>query len=382
MPQVQLLLIPTPGAKPEFLATVTTSETSATLCPPKDIILEGYTRDAWAWKPHSSWTTVEITPADDKSQQKLNGFLKYLKERQKCAYGRFSTTPTTTTTTAGVVVLSYIQSSTPVVLRFTHDATQLPNCSIIKQQQQQRNSPSEEQQKVPPKQKVHPQQPTTVTTTTSKKVGMLGNLLGAQKRTDQHMNVTVAKKPPREATSDDSASLQKTAQQVLQDFRRATEQKMLDFDLEKDENCCKVRLELAKITRGLRDEEKARVTIQVLKYIVYEQAEEVNEEWVACKEPSEFVDDIVICVYKEAPPEVLEQVNQVEVTDEVRGVGRAISEARRKVAAREEYKLQHCAVQADDDDLATLNTNKRDRRTIEEIQLGLNDHHSKRARSD
>lgn len=369
MPQVQLLLIPTPGAKPEFLATVTTSETST--CPPK-VVLEGYTRDAWAWKPHSSWTTVEITPADDKSQQKLDGFLKYLKERQKCAYGRFST-PTTT----AVVVLSYIQSSTPVVLRFTHDATQLPNCSIIKQQ---RNSSSEVQPKVQPKPKVHPQQPmtTTVTTTTSKKVGMLGNLLGAQKRTDQHMNVTVAKKRPREATSDDSASFQKTAQQVLQDFRGAMEQKMLDFDLE-DENCCKVRLELAKITRGLLGEEKARVTMQVLKYIVYEQAEEVNEEWVACKEPSEFVDDFVICVYKEAPPEILEQVNQVEVTDEVRGVGRAISEARRKVAAREDYKLQHCAVQADDDDLATLNTNKRDRRTIEEIQLGLNDH-SKRAR--
>lgn len=363
MPQVQLLLIPTPGAKPEFLATVvTTSETEMSVTLPPKLVFEGYTRDAWAWKPHSSWTSVECTPADAKSQQKLDGFLKYLQERQKCAYGRFSQS------TTALVAFSYIQSSSKKpMLRFTHDATQLPNCSIIMKQQ----TPTEQ-----PKQQ---QQPTTVTT--NKKTGMLGNLLGAQKRTDQHMNVTVTKKRPVEAASENSSSIPKTAQQVLQDFRQAMEQKMLDFDLDKDENCVKVRLELANITRVLRGEEKARVTMQVLKYIVYEQAEEVNEEWVACKEPSEFVDDIIIAVYKEAPPEILEQVNQVEETEEVRGAGRAISEARRKVAAREDYKLQHQAVQADDDDddLATLNTNKRDRRTIEEIQLGLNDH-SKRTR--
>jgi hypothetical protein len=375
MRQIQLLLIPTPGAKPEFLATVTTSTSSETSLPlPPKIVLEGYTRDTWAWKPHSSWTFVEITPVDTKSQQKLDGFLKYLKERQKCAYGRFSPT--------AVAAFSYIQSPKSPMLRFTHDATELPNCSIMKQRK-----PTTEQPKVQPQPteqpKVQPQQPTaTTTTTTKKKAGMLGNLLGAQKRTDQHMNVTVAKKRrPVDTSTSDKSSQQKTAQQVLQEFRQAMEQKMLDFDLEGEEtNCCKVRVELANIASSLQGEEKTRVTMEVLKYIVYEQAEEVNEEWVACKEPSEFVDDIIIAVYKQAPPEILEHVNQVEVTEEMRGVNWAISEARRIVAAREDFKFQHEAVEADDDDLAILNTNKRDRRTIEEIQLGLND--PKRSRND
>ena len=370
MPHIQFHLIPTPGAKPEILATVNTSATSL----PSKVVLEGYTREAWAWKPHAAWTSAEVTPVDTKSQQKLDGFLKYLKERQKCAYGRFSPT--------AVVAFSYIQSSNnnnTTMLRFTHDATQIPNCSIVK-----RNPTQPLVQSQPFVQ--HQQQPTTTTTTataasttTQKKAGMLGNLLGAQKRTDEHMNVTIQKKQRamEQNANDNGVSSKKTAQQVLQDFRHAMEQKMLDFDLDEDENCLKVRIELAKICACLQGEEKTLITMDVLKYIVYEQAEEVNEEWVAAKEPSEFMDDVVIAVYKEAPPEILDQVNQVEVTEEVKGASRAISEARRKIAVRNDYKLQHQAVEAQDEDLATLNVKKRDRRTIEEIQRDLD---PKRAR--
>ena len=41
---------------------------------------------------------------------------------------------------------------------------------------------------------------------------------------------------------------------------------------------------------------------------------EVNDAWIAHKEPSEFIDQVTICIYKEgaAPPEVLEEVNQGE----------------------------------------------------------------------
>lgn len=309
---------------------------------------------------------------DTKSQQKLDGFLKYLKERQKCAYGRFSPT--------AVVAFSYIQSSNnnnTTMLRFTHDATQIPNCSIVKRNPTQSLVQSQPLVQQPQKSTTTTTTSATAGTTTQKRAGMLGNLLGAQKRTDEHMNVTIQKKRSMEQNANDNVSSQKTAQQVLQDFRHAMEQKMLDFDLDEDVNCLKVRIELAKICACLQGEEKTRITMDVLKYIVYEQAEEVNEEWVAAKEPSEFMDDVVIAVYKEAPPEILDQVNQVEVTEEVKGASRAISEARRKIAVRNDYKLQHQAVEAQDEDLATLNVNKRDRRTIEEIQRDLD---PKRAR--
>ena len=189
------------------------------------------------------------------------------------------------------------------------------------------------------------------------------------------MSVTVQpKKKPQDTTNGQS----KTAQEVLQDFRQAMEQKMLDFDLEGD-NCLKIKVSVAEWTQGLDREEKMRVTMEVLKYIVYEQAEEVNDEWVAVKEPSEFMDDVVIAVYKEAPPEVLEEVNKAELPDEVRGQQRAIQEARQRVVDKQEAKLQAermtLAMQTADEeeDMATLNTNKRDRRTIEEIQREMND---------
>jgi hypothetical protein len=69
------------------------------------------------------------------------------------------------------------------------------------------------------------------------------------------------------------------------------------------------------------DEEKAGITINVIKYVVCEAAEEVNEEWATRKEPSEFMDEVVIAVFKEgaAPPDVLKEFNKGELPDEIRG---------------------------------------------------------------
>ena len=172
----------------------------------------------------------------------------------------------------------------------------------------------------------------------------------------------------------------KTAGQVLAEFRQEMEQLMLDFDLSNDP-VLEVPLNLSSKLRLLtvQDQQAGRVTMEVLKYIVYEQAEEVNEEWIAYKEPSGFMDECMIRIYKEgeAPPEVLEEINKGDLPDEIRGQQRALVEQQKKAqelkAMKQTQALQKQALQkeaqADEDDLAVLNQNKRDRRTIEEIQL-------------
>lgn len=72
--------------------------------------------------------------------------------------------------------------------------------------------------------------------------------------------------------------------------------------------------------------------------------------------------------------------------DEVRGQQRAVQDAMRKQAAQKEAKIAEermkQATQADDEDVATLNTVKRDRRSIEEIQRDMVQQDPKRQRSE
>lgn len=120
--------------------------------------------------------------------------------------------------------------------------------------------------------------------------------------------------------------------------------------------------------------------MEVLKYIVYEAAEEVNEEWIAHKEPSEFMDEVVISIYKEgeAPPDVIEDINKAELPDEILGQQRALQQQQQRLnetrANKDIQEKQRLALaQESGDDFAQLNTKKRDRRTIEEIQAEMKD---------
>ena len=83
------------------------------------------------------------------------------------------------------------------------------------------------------------------------------------------------------------------------------------------------------------------VTMEVLKFVVHEMAEEIGEEDTAGKEcishrePSEFTNEATIVVYRGSdvcPPDVLEEMNQADLPNKVRGVARAVREA----AQREE----------------------------------------------
>ena len=105
-------------------------------------------------------------------------------------------------------------------------------------------------------------------------------------------------------------------------------------------------------------------------------AEEINEAWIAAKEPGEFMDEAIIAVYKEgyAPEEVLEDINKGEVPDEVRQEQRAMRQQRDREESRKLKMLQEQNLKkatGKDDGVAALNTNKRDRRSQEEIQRDM-----------
>ena len=55
---------------------------------------------------------------------------------------------------------------------------------------------------------------------------------------------------------------------------------------------------IAEITKNLDSDQKRNVTMDVLKYIVYEQTEEIGEDnWIAAKEASDYMDEVIISVY-------------------------------------------------------------------------------------
>jgi len=359
---VKVLLCPQPEAKPEFLDDFKLKEAnkpeSASLWNemlPKQIVLEGYTRDGWAWKPNPQFVSIQLETVTGRPH-KLENFVKYLKERKKSCYGRFAPN--------GVVVFSFVQPG----MRVAVDVSQIGGYNL---------KPL----------KVSLPSNATVNTTTNKPAperkrkgpGLLGSLVGAQQRTNHH--VAVATKPKRTETTVDAVGKvvgTKSAQEVLAAFRNKMEEKMMAFDENEHETVVKVQLVASKEQAGLSEEDKARVSMETLKFMVYEAAEEVNEEWVAYKEPSEFMDEVTIAVYKEgvAPPEVLEEMNKAELPDEVRGQQRAIQEERQRQAVLQhtkfkgavEREVHRMEANDSDEDFAVLNQKKRDRRTIEDYE--------------
>lgn len=370
MKQIKMLLTPQPGAKPEYVDDLRLIDASPALIDvwekklPDQIIIEAYTRDTWAWKPGSDWFTLIVQSSTDRN--KLPGFCDYLKQRQKSAYARFPPT--------GVFVVSYIQSKSStdsfrMQCRVAVDMSRIPNCNL---KALQGPKPA-----IPPPMAKAPGR---------KGGGLLAKLVGAQERTNQHVAIASTKKQdvvqahvPSSNTGSggNTVASSRTAAEVLSSFRQSMQDKMLDFDLDENEDVLRVQVSLAEHVAGLPNDDKARVTMEVLKYMVYEAAEEVNDEWIAHKEPSEFMDEVTIAIYKEgaAPPEVLEEVNKGELPDEVRGQQRALHEERSRQVYKAESKTSqiveadvHRQLDDDEDDLAVLNTSKRDRRTIEDYE--------------
>jgi hypothetical protein len=376
MKQVKLMLTPQPGAKPEYIDDIRLVDESPQLLAvwqnslPSDLItIEAYSKDSWAWKPGSDWITLTVKSSTGRN--KLPGFCDYLKQRQKSAFARFPPT--------GIFVISYIQpKSTPDAFRMqcrvAIDMSRIPNCTL--------------KPLTIPKAAIKPPSTSVPSGPPRRGGGLLAKLVGAQERTNYHVAMASTKKKPDampvnaatsvEGASTKSSDTKRTAAEVFSAFRQSMQDRMLDFDLDDSEEVLRVQVSLAEHVAGLSDEDKGRVTMEVLKYMVYEAAEEVNDEWIAHKEPSEFMDEVTIAIYKEgaAPDDVLEEVNKGELPDEVRGQQRAIQEERNRQVNKVENRTSQL-VEADahrqldnedEEDLAVLNTSKRDRRTIEDYE--------------
>lgn len=394
MKEIQLLLVPEPGKPAQPLATLTVQDPSPAVAAAwdqvhqysKTVVLEGYTRDGWAWKPApTAWHSVVVRSTD--GRKKLPGFVKYLRERQKCAFGRFLLQGTT-----GIWVVSYIQKSSSstgnnedcMECRISTDLTQIPGCTLSA------TPPNKQQQQAkPPAAPADAQAPAAAAPGGRKRTGagLLGKLVGAQKITNQHVRNAKAPAPsaaaiaaPTTTHPDTTAPIimepTKTAGTVLAEFRNDMEQRMMDFDISAESEM-RINLSLAEYTSGLSVEDQERVTMKSLEYMVMEAAEDVNEEWITYKEPSEFMDEASIAVYKEgcAPPEVLEEVNKVEVPDEVIQQQKHEEEKRQRQMAAEHRKYgkalesgAHATLAEDEDGGEALGTNKRDRRTMEDLE--------------
>jgi len=393
MKEIQVFLRPAPGAKPEFLAKLKPVDPNPSASKVWDavsasisnntVVLDGYTREGWAWKPDKSNSLITIIAESTDGRNKLPGFVKHLKDRQKSAWGRFGT--------SGVWIVSYVQTSgknnpNRMDCRISTNLQNIPNCNLkpLAPKPAATSPPA-------PAPAVRPAALSSSSSPTTKKKGggLLGKLVGAQQRTNQHVAASHAQ-PPRVVTGGDApaaappdtSTAAKTVQEVNAEFRQFCQDTMLDFDIS-PEQVLKVPISLKETTEGLPESEKPKVTMDILKYMVYEAAEEVNDEWVAVKEPSEFMDEVVIAVYKEgaAPPEVLEDLNKGELPDEVRGQQQAVQQERARFMASQEsrHKQQleqqaHAALEEDEEDeLEVLNTKKRDRRTIEDYERAKRD---------
>lgn len=142
------------------------------------------------------------------------------------------------------------------------------------------------------------------------------------------------------------------------------------------ETLLKYHYSLSATTALLDAEQRAKVTMETLKFLVYEQVEEIGEDkWVAVKEPGDFMDEHTIAIYKEgcAPAEVLEEMNKGDLPDEIRGQAKALQQQRMKQVQKKDLAIEKQNMQQLNKSVVveTLNTKKRDRRTIEEIQRDM-----------
>jgi hypothetical protein len=82
-------------------------------------------------------------------------------------------------------------------------------------------------------------------------------------------------------------------------------------------------------------------------------------------------------VYKEGhcPREVLEDLNRGELPDEIKGQARHLAEAQSKMVQKKDKKQTMEEIMKkkaeEEANVTVLNTNKRDRRTLEQIQKDL-----------
>ena len=419
MNETTIMLTPSPGVKPEFLATVeplsmkSSSSQQQHLSLPFELVLDGYTREPWSSgmsdnaKDNSiSWKTAYLLSTDGRNR--LPGFLKYLRDRKKACIAKFTDS---TASTKAILVVPFDPPPIPLeqlsdgvdknqllYVKYLADERVLkgkPPTKDVEQQnhkekQMQQQKKIQHQQQKQQKQQQHQRKqavmPQSISSTKGIGGGILGKLMGAQQRTDNHLDVVRTKRRNNDLAPD----LTSGAAGAITSFREKVATDLEKFKSDNNTFVTKISISLAALTNEVPIEERDKVTMDVFKYVVYEQVEELGmDRWVAAKEPTDFVDEAIIAVYKEGhvPADVLEDLNKADVPDEVKGLSRHIADTQSKTAQRKDKRNSEVIMRQNavgEDNVVVLNTNKRDRRTMEQIQKDLLDESDdvKRSRFD
>lgn len=429
MNETTILLSGDPGARAEFLATVEPVALPRRQPPPFDLpfelTLDGYTREPWSSgrvaeggdAASAQWQSCYLASTDGRNR--LPGFVKYLRDRKKAAMSKFDSADG-----RAVLVVPYdppppppgglpdgVDPSNVIYVKYLRDErllrgrgdeqaqrlkaeqqkkmAQTQQMQVQQKQQQQTIEQRKQQAKAtqqPPQSRAPPSQPQP-NAGKRKGGGLLGNLLGAQRRTENHLHTVRATKSSTDMDSFDPTA---GAAGCINAFRTRVSADLERFKSDPTAFVTKISISLGQLVKAVPEGERDRVTMDVFKFAVYEQVEEVGmDKWIAAKEPSEFMDECEIAVYKEGhcPPDVLEDLNRGELPDEIKGQARHIVEAQSKAIQRKGKKLDEEVVKnsiVGEDNVVVLNTNKRDRRTLEQIQKDLQDESEdvKRSRFD
>ena len=425
-----------PSAKPDFLATVEPilpKQLPFTL--PFELIFDGYTRESWSSgssKDTSSISEGQQSSNDDEWQScylistdgrnRLPGFLQYLQERKKAAICKFDDDASSKSLLVvpfdppplpldklpdgidmnQVLFVKYLRDKNMLKTKKGSDGSdaakmieqqklleQQKKQQKLIQQQKEKQMKIQQQRKVPIPQKKTPIPTSQSSSSTNKKVGggsgLLGNLLGKQRKTETHLDLVRGEK-----TSEMAYDPTTGAAGCINAFRTKISTELEQFKSNPTLHIHKITISLSELIRSVPTSERDKVTLDVFKFTVYEQVEEVGmDKWIAAKEPTEyFMDECIINVYKEGhcPPDVLEDINKAELPDEIKGATRHIVDTQSKAIQRKEAK-KHALLNKEtggEDNVVVLNSNKRDRRTLEQIQKDLEEESEdvKRSRFD
>ncbi|KAL7531268.1 hypothetical protein ACHAXR_003946 [Thalassiosira sp. AJA248-18] len=422
MNETTILLSPSPGdpnVKPDFLATVEPlipRQPSFTF--PFELVLDGYTREPWSsgkMDQNSSnnnsneWQSCYLLSTDGRNR--LAGFIQYLQGRKKAAVAKFEATDASSSVAPGsgkaLLVVPFdpppipteelpdgVDTSQVIFVKYLRDESILKkgsNRDMQKQQQQQKMLQQQklmqekQQQQLMQQKKAQQQQsqrkmppapaPASASaSSSSKKGGLLGNLLGAQRRTENHLSLVRTKKSSNDADFDPNTGVAG----CIKAFRTTITAKLQHFKSDPTTFSTKISIDLASLIKSIPSmEERDKLTMDAFKFTVYEQVEEVGEDqWIAAKEPSEFMDECTIAIYKDGhcPQDVLEDLNRGELPDEIKGQARHLVEAQSKAILRKGNKEAERMVKESivgESNVTVLNTNKRDRRTLEQIQKDM-----------
>ena len=424
MSELTIFLAEAPNAKKEFLAC---TEPLSSLHQvnddlPVEITIDRYTRESWCRSSNSTsdhWQGLWLKSIDKRGR--IPGFVKFLKGRAKAAYGKFESPQPDEVTgeeRRGLLLVPFEQPPFPskellaeagvssvndlIYVKFCFDERNIFKDSL--RQTKTKDSKSTTNQQDVLQSRNHNSYVRSKTSSSNQsKAGLLGSILGAQERTNRNLEAVSVKRISESKTlstdTQNDAKIESneyergqltpvltTSNQVISNFRSRIESKLLNF-ASSSQTEFKVLINLANEISLLQSlDEKAKISMEVLKYIVYEQVEEIGEDqWVAAKEASEFMDEATIAIYKagHAPEEILEELNKGEIPDEARRQQRAIRDAlnkeeKRKAKIVEELNVKKAVEESNE--IKRLNFVKRDRRTIEEIQRDMMSS-SKRARS-